>query len=67
MTISSVYEAHVPVGAIPKEPYSVKEIDEHPNADRIWATVKAVRDYAEAIGYEDGHHTGWIDAEDALS
>ena len=62
-----LYEAHIPPSPIPKEPYSVEEIDHHPNADRIWASIKAVRDYSEALGYDEGHLTGWSDAEDVFT
>lgn len=64
---SDLYEAHIPTSAIPKEPYSVEEIDNHIDADRIRASIKVVRDYSEAIGYEEGHDTGWRDAEDVFT
>jgi len=58
-----LYEAHVPTTAVLKEPYSVEEIDNHPNADRIWATIKAVREFAESVGYDEGYSGGWDEAE----
>ena len=34
-------------GAWRAQPMSVSEIDAHPDADRIWATIKALREVNE--------------------
>ena len=33
-----------PVSAYGARPYTIEELDAHPDADRIWATLRAVRD-----------------------
>jgi hypothetical protein len=46
-------------GAYAAEPLSASEIDAHPDADRIWATLMAVREVCEQSydeGYDDGAH-----------
>ena len=40
--------ALAPVGAFKCEPMTVNEIDAHPDADRIWATVAALRSCVDA-------------------
>lgn len=38
-----------PVSAYSAEPLSVEEIDTHPDAARIWATIRALRAEHEAV------------------
>ncbi len=44
----SVYDQSPSVGAYTAEPLSVAEIDAHPDRDRIWATIMAIRADNEA-------------------
>jgi hypothetical protein len=44
-------------GAYTAEPLSASEIDAHPDADRIWATLMAVRGACEQ-SYEEGYVEG---------
>lgn len=53
----------VPVTADPDKAYWVAEIDAHPDRDRIWGTLAALRDQHNQRmeeewwrGYEDGAH-----------
>lgn len=34
-----------PIGSYGKPPMTVEEIDAHPDADRIWATLAAIAEY----------------------
>ena len=46
-----------PASAYGAEPLAVAEIDAHPDRDRIWATVMAMRGDADRIyskGFDDG-------------
>lgn len=36
-------DAQPPVSAIHDDPFSAGEIDAHPDRDRIWATIQAVK------------------------
>ena len=38
-----------PVGALRQQPMAVAEIDAHPDRDRIWATIMAVRADADDL------------------
>lgn len=42
----AILTASPTVGAWRARPMSVSEIDAHPDADRIWATIKGLRDEA---------------------
>lgn len=53
------------VGAYRAAPYTIAEIDAHPDADRIWSTILALRDEAEERandaywhGHKDGRDVG---------
>lgn len=47
----------VPPHALTAQPLSVEEIDGHPDAIRIWATIHAIREEAEKI-YEEAFDAG---------
>lgn len=59
-----LYEAHIPVGALKHEAYTIAEIDDHPNADRIWASIKLVREDAFEEGRKDGYTSGYSEGRD---
>lgn len=49
--------AQPPAAALAAEPFTLLEIDAHPDANRIWATILALRAEAEpliASAYTDG-------------
>ena len=50
-----------PVSAYSAEPLSVEEIDAHPDAARIWATIRALRAEHEAA-VEQAYEEGFCDA-----
>lgn len=50
-----------PAVAYGAEPYSVAEIDAHPDAARIWATIRAVRAEAEEL-CDDAYNEGLANA-----
>lgn len=37
------------VGSYKAEPYTVNELDAHPDADRIWATIEAMKERHEKL------------------
>ena len=52
-----------PASAYKAEPFTVAELDAHPDRDRIWATLRALRAEHEAAvegaydtGFEDGRN-----------
>lgn len=52
-----------PASAYGAEPFTVAELDAHPDRDRIWATLRALRAEHEAAvedvydaGFEDGRN-----------
>lgn len=55
----SILTAGVPVSALRAEPMSTAEIDAHPDAARIWATIRCLRDLRQ-----EGYDEGYADAED---
>ena len=53
-----------PVSAYSAEPLSVEEIDAHPDAARIWATIRALRgEYEDRI--TEAHERGLREGYDA--
>ena len=51
----------IPAAAYGAEPFSVAEIDAHPDRARIWATIRAMREEHDAIcavAYDEGHRAG---------
>lgn len=44
MPNSLTFDCSPPPSALVSDPYSVGEIDSHPDADRIWATIIAMRE-----------------------
>lgn len=56
------------VGAWRHSPMTTAEIDVHPDADRIWATIAAVQgavEKAQSEGFDAGEMAAETDAEDA--
>ena len=49
-----------PASAYRAEPFSVAELDAHPDRDRIWATLRALRAEHKAA-VEDAYDTGFED------
>lgn len=47
----TLLEVSIPPGAYVAEPLSPAEIDAHPDADRIWRTIKEVREAAAYGAY----------------
>jgi hypothetical protein len=62
-----------PVSAYRAQPYGAAELDAHPDRDRIWATILALREEHDGTegerekaygqGYEQGYDAGYADAE----
>ena len=53
-----------PVSAFKSEPYSLEELDEHPNSNRIWATIMAIKEEADEYvqrAYDNGYSDGLYD------
>lgn len=48
MLDAALFDATPSPGSWKYEPMTVAEIDAHPDADRIWATIKEIRGLAEA-------------------
>lgn len=59
-----ILDAHPSVGAWKCDPMTISEIDAHPDADRIWATIHAIRGTRD-IAYEEGYEAAESDAGDA--
>ena len=55
--IDDILTASPPPEAYRAQPMTVAELDAHPDAARLWATIKAITDWAEGereAGYEKG-------------
>ena len=53
--------AQPPVAALAAEPFTLLEIDAHPDANRIWATILALRAEVQTLvaeAYTDGMNDG---------
>lgn len=59
-----VLDAHPSVGSWKCDPMTISEIDAHPDADRIWATIHAISGTRDSA-YEEGYEAAESDAEDA--
>lgn len=58
------------VGSYRHDPMTADEIDAHPDCDRIWATISAMQDGAEAArqdGYEEAEGDIRAAVEEAIS
>lgn len=40
----SIFDANPPVTALSARPFTVSDLDAMPNADRIWATIRVVKE-----------------------
>lgn len=50
----ALIDANPPLGALHAEPFEAGEIDAHPDADRIWATIEQVkREMADDLDQRD--------------
>lgn len=58
------------LGALRCQPMSIAEIDAHPDADRIWATIKSMRDITEGSieeAFLDGQREADRDVDNATA
>lgn len=52
------YDVNPTPKSLTSDPMTPVEIDNHPDADRIWATVNHARDVAYDEGFDDGYEEG---------
>jgi len=57
-----ILTASPPVSAWRHHPMTIADLDAHPDAGRIWATIKAMQDYANAA-HEEGYSMGFEEGE----
>lgn len=53
-----------PPMSLTSQPYSLEELDEHPNSNRIWATIMAIKEEADEYvqrAYDSGYADGLYD------
>lgn len=63
--LDALLNASPSAGAWRHDPMTVSDIDNHPDCDRIWATLRALRDEADAA-YQRGFEEGSSDVDDAV-
>jgi hypothetical protein len=50
--------------SLTSQPYSLEELDEHPDSHRIWATIMAIKEEADEYvqrAYDSGYSDGLYD------